>query len=216
MKILDLPVESRDKLGSANSRRYCRAGMIPSILYGGKRESIPLVFSAESFDQVMRAHTALVRLDLAGTRQTALVRDITWDTFGEYIQHVDLQRVEMEDEIQIAVPVHIIGVPAGVAHGGVLNLTHKELPVHARVDSIPSEIHIDVSALDVGDRLLTKEVEYPAHVRPALPEEEPVCVVNKPKVHIDHHAESEEGEGEAGEGEAPAEGGEAPASDASE
>lgn len=215
MKILDLPVEKREKLGSANSRRYCRDGKIPSVLYGSKRESIPLVFTRDDFDKVMRAHTALVRLSFSGQKQTALVREVTWDTFGEHIQHVDLQRVDMDQEIQLAVPIHVVGVPAGVAHGGALQMPHPELPVHSRVDSIPSEIMIDVSHLEVGDRITAGEVNYPEHVRAALPDDEPVCFVKEPKVQQIEApvAEGEEapaeGEGAPAEGEAaPAEGGE--------
>ena len=185
MKILDLPVETREKLGSANSRRYCRAGQIPSVLYGGKRDSVSLVFQAEDFDSILKAHTALVRLRLSDeVNQTALVRNVTWDTFGNHIQHVDLQRVAMEDEIQLAVPIHILGVPAGVAHGGVLHFAHREVQVHSRVDSIPSEIEIDVSQLDLGDRVTVGELDYPEHVRAALPADEPVVFVKEPKVAV--------------------------------
>ena len=42
MKILDLPVEKREKLGSAASRRYCRAGKIPTNLYGGGQDPVAL------------------------------------------------------------------------------------------------------------------------------------------------------------------------------
>jgi large subunit ribosomal protein L25 len=219
MKILDLPVEKRETLGSAESRRHCRAGRIPSILYGAGRDNVPLVFDRKLFEQVLRAHTALVRLSLGDVRQTALVREITWDTFGEYIQHVDLQRVDMQDEIRLEIPAHFLGVPEGSAHGGVLQVVHKEVAVHSRVDSIPSEIEIDVNHLDVGDRVTAGQVQYPENVRAALPDDEPICFVSVPKVQ-EIEAPAEEGEvleGEAAaEGEAPAEGGEPAGEDKSE
>ena len=117
MQILDLVVESRDKLGSANARRYCRAGQIPCNLYGGKSESIALVMAQQEFVNLTKAHSAIVRLTLGGKAQTAIVRDVTWDTFGEYVQHIDMMRVELDDEIRIEVPMHFVGVPAGAAHG---------------------------------------------------------------------------------------------------
>ena len=55
-----------------------------------------------------------------GKSQTAIVREISWDTFGDYVQHIDMMPVELKDEIQIAVPLHFTGVPIGISEGGVL------------------------------------------------------------------------------------------------
>ena len=182
MKITDINVEKREKLGSAQSRRHCRAGEIPCVLYGGKQESVPLLLRAEDFENVMRAHSALVRLALGDAKQTAIVRDVTWDTFGEYVQHVDLLRVEMADEIRIEVPMHFLGVPAGASHGGVLHVIHKEIPIMARVDAIPNELTFDVSPLDLGARVTMADLAYPEHVRPALPDDELVAHVKEPHI----------------------------------
>lgn len=216
MKILDIAVEKREKLGSANSRRYRRAGKVPCVLYGGGRDSVPLVSEEGEFTRVLGAHTALVRLTLGEVVQTALVRDVTWDTYGDRIEHVDLQRVHMEDEIELAVPLHFLGVPAGAAHGGVLHVIHPELMIHTRVDSIPEEIEYDISHMEVGDRIIASDLTYPPHVRPAVADDELVAHVKEPRVHVEPEPEAEPAEGEkpaegeagAAEGEAAAEGAE--------
>ncbi|MHC4960392.1 MAG: 50S ribosomal protein L25 [Planctomycetota bacterium] len=207
MQILDLPVEKRETLGSAASRRHCRAGQIPSVLYGAGRENVPLVFGHKAFEQVLKAHTALVQLKFGDVKQTALVREITWDTFGEFIQHVDLQRVDMSEEIRLEIPAHFLGVPAGTAHGGALQVIHKEVAVYSRVDSIPSEIEIDVNHLELGDRVTAGELNYPENVRAALEPDEPICFVKEPKIQeieapaVEGVEGEEPAEGEAAEGE---------------
>ncbi len=168
MKILDLPVERRDKLGSANSRRYRRAGQIPTILYGAGQENVPLTVTAENFAEITAARTLLIRLKLGDdVEQLALIREVSWDVFSEHIQHIDLGRVGMQDEVQVTVPIHLHGVPEGAHHGGVLEPVITDLEVHTRVDSIPEELVVDVTALEVHQGIHVDELTYPEHVRPA-------------------------------------------------
>lgn len=212
MKIHDLPVERRDKLGSANSRRYRRAGKIPCILYGYGQEALPLTTEMESFDAVRKAHTALVRLKLGDQEQTALVRDVTWDTFGTHVSHIDLVRVEMKDEVKLKVPCAFVGTPVGVGHGGDVQVIHGDIEVFARADSIPSELTVDISALEIGDGIHVADVSFPANVRPASSANQLVVHVIEPKKLEEPEAGEEAELGEeapAAEGEAPAAGEEA-------
>ena len=168
MKILDLPVEGREKLGSANSRRYRRAGKIPCVLYGRGQENIPLVVTADDFGEVLKNHSALVRLKLGEDEQTALVRDVEWDVFGNHVEHLDLIRVEMDDEVKVNITLRFVGIPVGVGEGGVIEVVMSDLAVFARVDSIPTELGADIAHLHIGSGIYVKDLEYPEHVRPAV------------------------------------------------
>ena len=167
MQILDLPVEKRENFGTANARRSRRGGRVPCMLYGGKQANVPLTASTLDLGNVLKVHTALVRLKLGEQEQTALLREVKWDVLGEYVQHVDLVRVEMTDEVKIKVPVHCFGVPAGIAEGGELQIVKAEIEVFSRVDSIPAEIRIDVAALKLFEGVHVRELTFPPHVRAA-------------------------------------------------
>jgi large subunit ribosomal protein L25 len=181
MKILDLPVETRDRLGSGNARRYRRAGKIPCHLYGRGQPNVNLVAAVKDVETMLKAHTALVTLKLGAKEQMALLRDVAWDTFSEHVDHIDFTRVELTDEVEIKVPVHLAGVPAGASQGGETVLVKPDLQVFARVDSIPSEIRIDVSHLEIDMAVHVGEVTYPPNVRPALDVREVVVVLQPPK-----------------------------------
>ncbi len=212
MKILNLPVEKRDKLGSANARRYRRAGKVPCNLCGRGEANVNLVANAHELQEVLNTHTALVRLELGEQEQTALLRSVDWDVFGEAIEHVDLVRVRMEDEVKIKVPVHCIGVHAGTSEGGQLQVVKPDLEVFSRVDSIPSDICVDVSGLHIHDAIHIREIDFPPHVRPAYEEHELVVHVLPPRKVEEVEVAPAEGE----EGAAPEEAGaEKPAEEAS-
>ncbi|MHC4137047.1 MAG: 50S ribosomal protein L25 [Planctomycetota bacterium] len=214
MKILNLPVEKRDRLGSANARRYRRAGKVPCSLYGRGQDNVNLVANADDLQEVLKTHTALVRLELGEQEQTALLRSVDWDVFGEAVEHVDLVRVQLEDEVRIKVPVHCIGIPAGASEGGQLQVVKPDLEVFSRVDSIPSDIRIDVTGLHVHDAIHIREIDFPPHVRPAYEEHELVVHLMPPRKVEEVEVALAEGE-EAAPAEAEAEkpAGEAPAAD---
>ncbi|MHC4818632.1 MAG: 50S ribosomal protein L25 [Planctomycetota bacterium] len=216
MKILNLPVQSRDKLGSANARRYRRAGQVPCSLYGRGQENVNLVADAHDLQEVLKTHSALVRLKLGEKEQTALLRSVEWDVFGEAVEHVDLVRVQLEDEVKIKVPVHCIGIPAGTSEGGQLQVAKPDLEVFSRVDSIPTDIRIDVSALHITDAVYIRDLEFPPHVRPVHEEDELVVHLMAPRKAEELEVAPLEGEeaeaAAAAEGEKPAE--DAPADDA--
>jgi large subunit ribosomal protein L25 len=205
MQILELHVEMRDQLGSAAARRYCRAGKIPCVLYGRGKDNVMLLIDHEEFLAIQKAHTAIVRLRLDDKEQTALVREIKWDTFGEYVQHIDLVRVEMEDEVKITIPITYLGVPEGAAHGGSTQVVNPDLELWCRVDSIPSELRADITHLHVGDFLKAGDVTYPPHTRPARPESTILVHCREPrKTDEARKAELAAEEEAASEAEAPA------------
>lgn len=181
MQILDLPVEKRDIFGTSKARRSRRGGQVPCMLYGGKQSNVPLFAKVLDLGNVLKAHSALVRLKLGEQEQTALLREVKWDVMGEYVQHVDLVRVEMTDEVRLKVPVHCFGVPAGIGEGGELQLVKAEIEVLVRVDSIPNEIRIDVSALKLFDGIHIREVTFPPNVRAAGHEADLVVHVVPPR-----------------------------------
>jgi large subunit ribosomal protein L25 len=200
MQILDLPVEKRETSGTAHSRRARRQGRVPCILYGGKKDNVLLFTKADDFGSVLKTHSTLVRLKLGEQEQTALLREVKWDVLGEYVQHVDFVRVEMSDEVRIKVPVHTFGIPVGIGEGGEIQLVKAEIEVFSRVDSIPSEIRIDVSPLKLFEGVHVREVVFPPNVRAAGHESDLIVHVVPPR----KVEEAAPAEAAAAEGAAPA------------
>jgi len=164
MKILDIPVERREKLGSASSRRYRRSARIPCVLYGNRQSTLALTVHSDDVARVLKAHTRLVRLKLGAEEQTALVREVAWDVFGEHVDHVDFVRVEMTDQVTVSVPIRYVGVPVGLSQGGVLEPILSDLEVRCPVSAIPEELRVDVTALELHKGYHVEDLALPAGV----------------------------------------------------
>lgn len=168
MQIQDLPVQKRVTLGSAASRRYRRERLIPCILYGNKQENVPLTTTVDAFDKVLKSHSVILRLRLGEQEQTALLRRVDWDALGEWVHHVDFVRIEMHDEVKVSVPMRYIGIPAGIGQGGVPEVVVADMDVFCRADSIPDEIRVDVTAVELDQGVYAHQVTWPQNVRPVV------------------------------------------------
>lgn len=201
MKIIDLPVQKRELTGSAESRRIRRAGGIPVNLYGGERSNLTFSTSRKSFAEVLKAHSAIVRLKLGDVEQTALVREVSWNVFGDHVEHLDLVRVELKDEVKVRIPLHFTGVAAGVSHGGQTQFALQDLEVYCILENMPSEFVCDISELEVKDTIRIGDYAFPEGVRPTGHDNELIVQVKEPAAASnDDEDEAEEGaEGDSGE-----------------
>jgi len=199
-----LVAAKREKLGSAESRRLRRQGLIPGILYG---RSQPVAIAVP--ERALRAalttsagtHAVLdVTVD-GGASHSAILKEFQVSEVRGKLTHVDLQEVRLDQPIQSAVTVHLIGEPAGVKEGGVLSQVTNEVHVEALPLEVPEHLDIDVSEMHIGDTLRLTELRLPDGVKLLDdPEEIVLATVTLPTREVE--PEPVEGE-EAAEGEAP-------------
>jgi large subunit ribosomal protein L25 len=73
--------------------------------------------------------------------------------------------VDLTQTIEVAVPIHVVGIPTGVSlGGGILDTALREVDVECLPRAIPSAIDVDVSALEVGDSIHVRDLVVPEGV----------------------------------------------------
>jgi large subunit ribosomal protein L25 len=206
---LELTLDSRDTQGKAN-KRLRRAGIVPGVVYGKGEPSTNVQVDAKTFETLYRAagRTSVVTLKLPGASSTssAFIKSVQRHPLSGQALHVDYLVVNLTVEMEVDVPLVLIGAaPAVEETGGTLLHNLSSLRVKALPNNIPHEVSVDVStlvsldvAIHVRDlslnrdlvQVLTDGETLVATVVPPRVEEEPEPVL----------AEGEELEGEAPEG----------------
>jgi large subunit ribosomal protein L25 len=221
----------REGRGKGPARRTRLSGMVPAVLYGGKKDSISLSVNAKQVARILRSetgHNTIFTVQVAaGAAEKAMVRDWQVDPVSGKLLHVDLFRIAMDVRMRVMVPVHTFGEPQGVKmQGGVFETVTREVEIECLPGDIPEEFKVDVSGLLIGKqlraadlpfdpqkiKLLTDPTRVIAHVVVLKKEEEPVADVAvtaeaapaEPEV-MKKGKKEEEGEGEAAEAPAKAE-----------
>jgi large subunit ribosomal protein L25 len=162
-----LVVSERTVLGSAESRRLRRQGVIPGILYG---RATPIAISVGERDLRAALTTPAgshAVLDVAiggGSAHSAILKEFQRDKVRGTITHVDLQEVRLDQPIQTAVALTLVGESVGVKEGGVLTQVATEVNIEALPLEVPQHLEIDVTELRIGDTLRLSELAVPAGV----------------------------------------------------
>jgi large subunit ribosomal protein L25 len=207
-----LIVKTREHLGSSETRRLRRQGLIPGVLYGAGE---PVAISIEE-RELRRAltgaaglHSILdVEIDGTGKAHASILKDYQLDKVRGGVTHVDLHEVRLDRAITASVSVHLIGGEdaPGVKEGGVLSQPLREIQVEALPLEVPEHIDLDVSHMLTGDTLRIGDIVVQEGVKFLDDPETVVATVTAPTREIEpEEVPAEEGE-EGVEGEGAAEG----------
>jgi large subunit ribosomal protein L25 len=211
---MQLKASIRQPLGK-RSRRLLREGKVPAVVYGHNTEATPITLDRLEFQKVFvkSGRTHLVDLVLDGDRtEKVLVREIQTHPRRLGPIHVDFYQVNLQEKIEVEVPVHLVGEsgPVKQGDGDILQ------PIHAiRVECLPSDIpeafEVDITPLEEIDaEIRVGELKVPTGVTVLEdPEDLVVKIVHKRELKIEEEVPAAEAavpvEGEAAaEGEAPA------------
>ena len=164
-----IQVESRDPqknkgTGSRVARRLRKSGKIPAIIYGHKQPPIPIALPRATVLDMIKKSTHLAELQMDGTTETVLIRDIQWDYLGKEILHLDFARVNVGESIDTEVKLDFRGVAPGVTEGGVLEILLHTLHVSCRADAIPDTLRVDISGLQSGQAIHIGDLKLPEGV----------------------------------------------------
>ncbi len=168
-----LNVEKREKLGTGAARATRNADLVPGVLYGGARGAIPIEIKAKDVELAIKSGkflSHLVEIDHRGERQPVIPRAVQFHPVTDKPLHVDLYRVEENAEIAIDVVVHFRNHDAspGLKRGGVLNIVRHTIRLKCKANSIPEELVVDLTGLDIGDFIHISHVKLPEGARPVI------------------------------------------------
>ena len=162
-----LTAEPRPKLGSRESRRLVKRGIIPAVLYSKKDPAAhPLQVKKVDFAHVIKRGERIIDLQHPGGREKVLIKDVQYDPLGERVLHVDFNKIALDEVITLEIFLELKGVPAGVTdEGGVLEQYVKQVKVQCLPTDIPKVITADVAALKLNENLHVKDILAPAGVK---------------------------------------------------
>jgi large subunit ribosomal protein L25 len=215
---IKLSVAHRDRLGSSESRRLRKQGLIPGVLYG-REAPVSICVEERELRRALTTSAGLhaildVQVDGTGTSHASILKDYQVDAVRGHITHLDLQEVRLDQPIHATVSVSLVGGEdaPGVREGGVLSQPLRELNIEALPLEVPEHIDLDVSQMEMGGTLRVADIGATDGVTLLDDPETVVATVTAPtrEVEPEEALEGEEGEALAAEGEAEG-GAEAPA-----
>ena len=116
------------------------------------------------------------------------------------ILHVDFYQLFDDKKIAMDIPVRIVGNSIGVKLGGNLQRNRRKLRIKALPANLPDYIEIDITELNIGNRVYVKELLNDSYEF-LHTDNTVVCQVRRARAAMALETDEEEGEeGEEGEG----------------
>jgi large subunit ribosomal protein L25 len=165
-----LNAELRDEHGRGASRRLRRNGSIPAIIYGLDADALAVTLDHNIIYHSLKReefHTSILTVDINGKKEKVLLRDFQVHAFRQQVLHLDFQRVNDKEEINIRVPLHFINEDASPAVSMQnAHLTHvvTDVEIRAFAKDIPHFIEVDLKDIKAGQSIHLSDLVLPAGI----------------------------------------------------
>ena len=161
----------RTDLGKGASRRLRRINSnIPAILYGGNKAPVSLSIAHKDIAKATESEvffSQVITLNINNKKEPAVIKALQRHPAKPLILHADFQRVSMDKEILVKVPIHFlnedecVGVKLG---GGNIIKSLNEIEISCLPKDLPEYIEVDMLDIELGGSIHLSDITLPEEV----------------------------------------------------
>src|SRR5712672_3587312 len=168
--VLQMKATMRPAGSKGAARAVRRAGRVPGVIYGDKKDPISIsVDHAELKQRIYAGHflATIYELEIDGAKHRVIPRDFHLDPVKDLPIHVDFLRLGPGAKIRVRIPVHVKNADQapGVKRGGTVNIVTHTIEVVCAAEDITDAIDVDISSLEINYSKHLNDVTLPPNVR---------------------------------------------------
>jgi large subunit ribosomal protein L25 len=168
-----IEAEARERAGKGAARATRRAGKIPGVIYGARQAPSLIALDPRMVLRELNRtgwRSRLYQVQVNGSAERALIRDVQFHPVTDLPEHVDFQRLAAGEQIHVSVQVVFIndGISPGLKRGGVLNIVRHTVEVYCDPDDIPEKFEADLGPLDINDNIRWSDLKGTEKMRPTI------------------------------------------------
>lgn len=162
MAILNLNAQKREEIASSSMKSSRRKGSIPGVFYRRDVPTIPIYVKDVALKPfIYTSEVNIINLKIEGLKDaySCILKDVQFDPVSDIPIHFDLLGISENEKIKLEVPITLIGSPAGVKEGGILQHSIHKVDVECFPRNIPSNIEVNIENLNIGDSIHIEDIE---------------------------------------------------------
>jgi large subunit ribosomal protein L25 len=162
---IELNAKRREGTGKGVARKLRQTRRVPGILYGKGVDPVLIDLDEREFTHSVGGHAVSnlivdLRMDGETGPVKTLVREVQTNPLSGSVEHVDLNRISLTEEIEVEIPIELVGLATGVKNsGGILQHPIRTLTLKCLPQDMPDKITVDVSHLEIGDSVRVSELK---------------------------------------------------------
>ena len=148
----------RENVGKKDAKALRRDAKVPCVMYG-KGEQYMFAVDQTAFQRILfNPEPCFVKININGVDHMSILKDIDFHPVTEIVYHADFYELTDDKPVVMSIPVHTTGTSKGVMKGGKLTYKQKRLNVKALPANMPSEVLLDITNLDVAQRIRVEDI----------------------------------------------------------
>jgi large subunit ribosomal protein L25 len=155
-----IKAEARTEFGKGAARRIRRDNKVPAVIYGHGND--PIHVTLPSHDTLMAIRhggaNALLNIEVDGTVQLALTKQVQADPIKGFLEHVDFVAVKKGEKVTVEVPIHLVGEANKEAF---VQLENNVVTLEAEATHIPEQIEISIEGAEAGTQIVASQLDLP-------------------------------------------------------
>ncbi len=185
----NLSSELRTQFGKGAARKIRAIGKIPAVIYGHGTDPQHVTLPGHELMLIIRKDNQIITLDIAGTPQLVLVKDVQKDPVRQIIEHVDLIVVRQGERVEVEVPIHVEGESYP---GTIHNLEYTSITVDVEATHIPERFVVSIEGFEEGTQITGGQVDLPAGATLVTDPETLVLAISVPQLDLTTDAVDED------------------------
>lgn len=164
---MEITLECKSRPEGSKPRALRREGFIPANLYGHKgAESMSLVLGQKDAINLLKkasVNNTLVDLNVSDLdwQGKVLIREVQAHPWKRDLHHISFFCPSADKEVEVVVPLKIVGKSIGISQGGVLEQSGTRVKIRCLPDRILEFLEMDITNVDIGQRFQVRDLVLP-------------------------------------------------------
>lgn len=160
-----------------------KSGLVPAVITERGKDSTPIMMNVLDLEKRPFGNFR-VELKVKGIKEPfdCFLKTLQYNHTADKIIHADFQALTVGQEVDIDVSFEIVGEPAGLKMGGILNTGITSVKIRTLPRNIPEKITVDISHLNIGESFNITELEFHERYTLLEPTEGSIAYVSEPRI----------------------------------
>lgn len=176
------------------ANRLRREGFIPAVIYGKEhRNSLPIELTVQEANRLLKENTksSIIKLDGLDKTISVIVKEVQTNNATFAPEHIDFQSISLREIITVSIPLHILGEEELQYKHLLFQPNLQELELKGPAEDLPEKLELDVSELEIQDKVLVSAIKVPEGIEVLDDEDDLIGIVLSAEVAQEEEPEVE-------------------------
>ncbi len=163
-----LKLEKRTAVGGGKAKRLLEQGLVPAVVYGRGFGSAAAQVKRSELKKFLKTNgkNTVFKTEFAHEHDLSMIiKNIQYDPVNKEIIHLDFQKIDSQETVQMHIPVRVSGEETYTKAGHSVLHQLNSIVVECPAGSIPKYAEADITGMKPGQSFTASDFRFPSDVK---------------------------------------------------